>query len=349
MRVAVRVLAMLHLYTPHHNAGAETTAHQLLKRLVDRGHQVTVQLSQTHPMFVTGPYNYEGVNVWPRHDKEDPLRWINSDHPPDLIVSHLENVLRASILGDMNKIPTAVMMHNGHGKSKADLRWGASLIVYNTDWMRADVEAWWKVSQGTSPPRGIVVRPAIFADRYRVKPPSARDGCVTLINLFEEKGPHVLYALAERFPQQKFLGVCGAYGQQVVRHDLPNVEILPHVAANEMPSAVYARTRILLMPSSQESYGRASVEAACSGIPTIAHPTTGLLEALGDGGTFCDRDDVEAWSIELQRLLNPKAWATASARAKRVADRLTPDADLDRWAETVEQTVTRYRQMAAAR
>lgn len=339
---------MLHLYTPHHNAGAETTAHQLLKRLVDRGHQVVVQLSQTHPMFVTGPYTYEGVNVYPRQGKEDPLRWIDSEQPPELIVSHLENTLRASILGDMHKIPTVTLMHNAHTKSKADLRWGTKLVVYNTDWMRADVEQWWSLTQSTEPPRGIIVRPAIFRERYKIKPPSARDGHVTLINLFEEKGSHVFYALAERFPQQKFLGVCGAYGKQVVRHDLPNVEIIPHVAANDMAVSVYARTRILLMPSSQESYGRAGVEAACSGIPTIAHPTAGLLEALGDGGMFCDRGDIDHWATELQQLLTPKVWTTASAKAKKIVDKLDPEADLDRWVDAVEQVVHPHRKTVAA-
>lgn len=332
----MRVLAMLHLYTPHHNAGAETTVHQLLKRLVDRGHQVSVQLSMVHPMFHIDPYTYDGVSVWPYRDQSDPLRWIGSDNPPDLIVAHLENTLRASILGDMNHIPTVVVMHNNHLKAKADLRWGAGLVVYNTKWMSVDVEDWWSETQGSPPPRGIVVHPPIWPDQYRVKPPSARTGCVTLVNLFEEKGSAVFYALAERFPHQRFLGVCGAYGCQDIRRGLPNVEIVPHVAAHDMPASVYARTRVLLCPSSYESYGRVSVEAACSGIPTIAHPTPGLVEALGDGGTFRDRDDLDGWESALCDLTSSRGWIGASRNALRVPQRLDTEADLVRWAEAAE-------------
>jgi glycosyltransferase involved in cell wall biosynthesis len=333
----VRILAMLHLYAPQHNAGAETTAHQLLKKLVECGHQVVVQLSMAHAMYVTGPYMYEGVPVYPYVDQADPLRWLDMPEKPDLIICHLSNVLRASILGEMHKIPVVTLMHNALGKSKADLRWKTRLIVYNSEWMRADVESWWWADQESEPPRGIVVRPPIFPDQYRVTPPTAAKGCITLVNLYEEKGSEIFYALAEKFPRLNFLGVCGAYGKQDVRIR-PNVAIIPHVAAHHMAEQVYRRTRVLLMPSSYESYGRAGVEAACSGIPTIAHPTAGLLEALGDGGTFCDRADLRAWAAQLAGLTTAKGWAAASAKARQIPARLTTAADLDRWVQAAEMT-----------
>lgn len=333
----MRVLGMLHLYSPHHNAGAETTAHSLLQRLADRGHEVDVQLSREHPKIRTA-YSYEGVRVWPYRDQSDPLRWIDTQCP-DVVVAHLENTLRASILGDMHNIPVVVLMHNGHGKSMADLRWGTRLVVYNTEWMRTATETWWTDTQGSVPPTGIVVHPPVHRDRYKVVPPPARNGHITLVNLNAEKGAAVFYALAARFPRLKFLGVRGAYGEQQVRDDLPNVTIIPHVPAHAMPSRVYARTRVLLMPSSYESYGRAGVEAACSGIPTIAHPTEGLLEALAVGGTFADIADVDAWTAALAGLTTPKGWAAASARASAVADRLDTVADLNRWATAAESLV----------
>jgi glycosyltransferase involved in cell wall biosynthesis len=73
-------------------------------------------------------------------------------------------------------------------------------------------------------------------------------------------------------PRQGFLFVVGAYGRQV-RPRLANVQVIPPVAWDRMREAVYARTRVLLMPSEYESYGRCGVEAAHAGVPTIAHPT----------------------------------------------------------------------------
>lgn len=332
----MRVLFMVHLWLPQHCAGAETTAAAFAKKLIDDGHHVTIQLSMPHPMYVTGPYMHEGSAVYPYVDQDDPLRWLTPENKPDLIVTYLMNTLRASILGKMHGIPVITLMHNDHMKSRHDLKHGTDLVVYNTEWMKKAVEDWYRDYLG-EPPRGIVIRPPIFPAQYRVTPPTAAKGCVTLINLFEDKGSEVFYALAERFPRLKFLGVCGAYGKQDARK-MPNVEIIPHVAAHHMTTQVYARTRVLLMPSVYESYGRAGVEAACSGIPTIAHPTAGLTEALGDGGTFADRGSLDAWTAALAVLTTAKGWLAASARAKQIPARLTTEGDLERWAEAAQRT-----------
>lgn len=334
----MRILAMLHLYAPQHNAGAETTAHQLLKKLVECGHQVVVQLSMLHPMYVTGPYTYEGVNVYPYVDQADPLRWLeHSAGKPDLIIAHLSNTLRASILGKMHGIPVITLCHNTHGKTKADLRWKTDLVVYNTQWMKKDIEDWWVLTQESEPPPGIVINPVVFPELYKITPPTAAKGCITLVNLFEDKGASLFYRLAAKFPKLKFLGVAGAYGKQDIRKDIPNVEIIPHVASHKMASEVYARTRVLLIPSVYESYGRVGVEAACSGIPAIYHPTEGLTEALGAEGTAADRDNLSAWVAALAGLTTSKGWAEASGRARSLAARLTPTEDLERWVGVVER------------
>ncbi|MBQ1164600.1 glycosyl transferase, partial [Streptomyces sp. A73] len=79
----------------------------------------------------------------------------------------------------------------------------------------------------------------------------------TLINCNPEKGGHVLRALAQRIPEQQFVAVRGAYGEQVDYDGLANVEVLAQVPGEEMAERVYGRTRVLLMPSSYESWGRA--------------------------------------------------------------------------------------------
>src|SRR5690606_41582358 len=103
------------------------------------------------------------------------------------------------------------------------------------------------------------------------------------------KGAETFYALAGRCPQTRFLGGKGGYGVQILprgNNALPNVEIVEHLPPERMRDEVYARTRVLLMPSAYESWGRVGVEAMCSGIPVIAHLTAGLRESLGDAGAF---------------------------------------------------------------
>ncbi|MFD5491627.1 glycosyltransferase family 4 protein [Streptomyces sp. NPDC127091] len=333
----MRVLAMLHAYPPAHNAGAEWAAHSLLRELAGRGHEVDVLLSQ--PAAADEAYRIDGVSVHPYRSKADPARWMSGDGRADVLVTHLENTARASVLGELHRIPVVHLLHNTYEKSKSWLVKGSpSLVVYNTAWMREDTEAWWRIHKGDRPmPWGITVHPPVAVEDYQATPGDH----ITLINLTAEKGAEVFYALAERMPRRKFLGVVGGYGRQIIRDDLPNVEIMPHTPGNRMAKDVYARTKLLLVPSVYESYGRVAVEAMCSGIPVIAHPTPGLMEALAEAGTFCDRDDLEAWEAAIRQLSTPSVYKQTSKASASRAAALDPAAELDVWCTAMEGVVKR--------
>jgi glycosyltransferase involved in cell wall biosynthesis len=181
------------------------------------------------------------------------------------------------------------------------------------------------------PDRTLIVRPPVFADEYRTKPGRA----VTLINCNLEKGGRVLEQLAQRMPDTQFLAVAGAYGEQILP-DLPNVEVIQHMSGHDMREKVYSRTKVLLMPSSYESWGRAGVEALASGIPVVAHPTPGLCESLGEAGVFVDRNDIDGYAAVLRKLLTPAEYRLASKRAKARSAELDPATDLAGWCEAVE-------------
>lgn len=327
---------MLHAYPPGHNAGAEWAAHSMLRELASRGHEIDVLLSD--PRSADTDYEIDGVAVYPYRDKADPSRWMRGEGRADAIVTHLENTARASVLGELHRIPVVHLLHNTFEKSKSWLVKGSpSLVVYNTAWMKADAESWWRIHRGDRPmPWGITVHPPVAVADYEATPGDR----ITLINLTEEKGARVFYALAERMPKRKFLGVIGGYGQQIVR-DLPNVEIVPHTSGDRMAKDVYARTKVLLAPSSYESYGRVAVEAMCSGIPVVAHPTPGLRESLGDAGVFADRDDLDAWEAAVKRLFSPKIYPQASKAAAARAAGLDPSAELDLWVSAMEGVARR--------
>lgn len=323
----MRVLAMLHAYPPVHCAGAEVTAHALLRRLAARGHQVDVLLSWR----AGDPYILDGVRVHPFQDQGDPFSWFGTPNQPDVVVTHLENTLRAGVLCQMHNVKLVHLIHNTHDPGKWAVRRGPSdLVTYNANWVRDDFEQW-LAAQDEPAPNAVVVHPPVVREEYATTPGDA----VALVNLWDDKGGKLFWQLAERMPDVRFLGVGGAYGEQE-SGDLPNVEVLGHVPGPDMAKLVYARTKVVLMPSRYESYGRVGVEAACSGIPTVAHPTPGLLEALGEAGVFVDRDDVEGWVKAIRKLLTPRGWSVASKRAKALAAGLDPEGDMDRWCDAVE-------------
>lgn len=324
----MRVLALVHLYPPTGNAGAEWALHTLLAALVGQGHHVDALL--TEPGAGGDLYVLDGVWVHPYRSKNDPARAVVGDRP-DLLVTHLKGTPQATMLGDLYGLPVVHVLHNDHVNERAWLTRRPSLVVYNSAWVRDSCLSWWQRTQTGAPPAGIVVRPPVIAADYVTEPGDR----VTLVNLCANKGANVFWRLAERMPDVPFLAVEGAYGTQIVK-DLPNVAMQEHVPGRQMREAVYGRTRVLLMPSSYESWGRTAVEAMCSGIPVVAHPTPGLVESLGSAGTFVDRDDIDGWERQIRRLMQQQEWAAASERATQRAAELNPDADLLRWVRSVE-------------
>jgi glycosyltransferase involved in cell wall biosynthesis len=323
----VRLLAMLHAYPPHHNAGAEWMVHTMLRALVERGHEVDVVLSNPAP---GGSYELDGVRVHPHRGKADPFAFVDE---ATAIITHLENTQRATMIGQVHGVPVVHVLHNTFDQTRGWLRKGRpSLAVYNSRWMRADYEGW--LSSIRHPlPAAVVVRPPVLVDEYATK----HGDRVTLINLYPPKGSATFWALAQRMPDVKFLAVVGGYGDQDIRDGVPNVEVVPNIPGSRMRDEVYARTKLLLVPSEYESWGRAGVEAMASGIPVIAHPTPGLLESLGDAGTFVDRDDIDGWERQIRRLLAPRAYGAASKRARARSAELDPAEDLQRWCTAAEQ------------
>ncbi|MFD9949690.1 glycosyltransferase family 4 protein [Nonomuraea sp. NPDC059023] len=332
MEALVRVLAMLHLYPPTGNAGAEWAMHTLLAALVQRGHEVDVLIIE--PSAIEQPYTLDGVRVHPRRGKGDPFEWLLDDaRRPHVIVTHLMNTPRATVLGEMYGVPVVHVLHNDHDNERSWLQRRPALVVYNSDWVRDSCLSWWQDRHVEEPPQAVVVRPPVIAAHYETTPGDR----VTLINLCEKKGGSLFWEIARRMPDVQFLGVMGAYGQQIVK-DLPNVEIQTCVPGDQMRDTVYARTKVLLVPSEYESWGRVAVEAMVSGIPVVAHPTPGLRESLGDAGIFADRDEPEAWVAEIRRLRKLPVWKAASKRAKTRAAELDPTPDLQTWVEAVEAT-----------
>ncbi|MGA4964507.1 glycosyltransferase family 4 protein [Streptomyces pseudogriseolus] len=322
-------MARVHLMPPQHNAGAEHMLVSMLRPLVERGHDVQVWLSRYGKAHEV--YDYRGIRVVPLEARLD---FPTAVRQADVLISHLECVPSTSALARGYGKPVVVLCHNTHRPTFRDMAAGnTALAVYNSRWMQAEAELFFaEYPKAVRPGAGIIVRPPVFADEYATKPGKA----VTLVNCNVEKGGRVLEALARRMPEQQFLAVKGAYGEQILP-DLPNVEVLDHVDGADMRERVYARTRVLLMPSSYESWGRAGVEALASGLPVIAHPTPGLCESLGRGGIFVDRTDIDGYEAVLTKLLSsPSEYRLASKRARERSRELNPTAELRTWVEEVE-------------
>lgn len=284
----MRVLAVLPTYGRVPPTGAVITTREYLRGLVAAGHSVQVVTTGRH----SGRARTEdGVQVWPLGN------WRSAIHQerPQLIISHHGDRRAAQVVRQMWRVPHLLMVHG----MSADRDLGSPALAWFPSQACRDHYA-----DYAGPV--LVLPPPIDPRLYGTTP----GGMVTLNGATVAKGADVLAQVAARMPDMRCL-VVKTVGRVPVR--MPrNVELIDRTD----PCAVYARTGVLVMPSTVESYGRAGVEAMLSGIPVLASPLPGLHEALGDAATYIPRDDIDRWVAELRRLSDPDAYAAASDKAR---------------------------------
>jgi glycosyltransferase involved in cell wall biosynthesis len=302
----VKITAVLHLPVTD-PAGSEQMLNAMLLHLGRCGHTVAVVVPHADgdPPAGSVPHIYSSDVV-------------GAVKGADVLVTHHEvtpSAVRAALKLDL---PLVSVQHNNFQKTKTLVRSKAVTgLIFNSQWMRED----WASIRPELPRH--VVYPPVNPAHYTVL---QRDSSVTQINLF--KNGKLLWEVARLLPDTRFLAVKGGYGDQGIPEVVPdNVEVIE--ATDDPAGEIYARTRILLVPSLYESWGRVGMEAASSGIPVIASPTPGLQESLSYAGLFRDPKQPVHWAEAITALSDPGVYAMyaemACLRAREV------------WAETQVQ------------
>lgn len=330
----MKVLAIVHKYPPVHNAGAEWMLHSILRRWAELGDACTV----TFKDLPAGDYDLDGVQVerWP-----DDLAAFVEEH--DVVVTHLDETRAATDAARKAKRPIVHLIHNDAQLRHHGVRAGRGVLaVFNSEWLRETVR--WSGAAVVCRPH---VRVADYSIEHRPEQVEVRGlyGDVTLINLSAAKGVRTFVDVARHEPRRSFLAVRGAYGAQEDRlvRGVKNVTVIGETSS--IRDDVYARTRVLLVPSRYESWGRVAVEACCSGIPVIASPTPGLIEALADAACFARPTSTKDWLTILRCLDDPDEYAHHSRLARERALLLEREtgADVDRLRDSTAELIERYR------
>src|SRR6188768_1013759 len=149
------IAAYIHAYVPDHNAGAETTVHDLLRHWVAQGNRAVVVLKERRDSK-PNQYIIDGVEVVQAVDKIGALHWLPK---ADLTLSHLECSPRAAFISQRWRVPHAQYIHNSYDLTKGYLASGVALAIYNTEWMKQQH----KQFRGNS----IVVHPPVDPTKYK--------------------------------------------------------------------------------------------------------------------------------------------------------------------------------------
>lgn len=302
-RSSLRILAHLPTYA-HTHGGAESSMQTTLAFMRDCGHEPRVIVDQGP----AGSYEIAEIEVTVRPSRRQERALYSS---ADVVITQGRSSVRSFMrAAEFNK-PLAFFVRDlGEWKR---LPGQPELVVFNSEWQRQML--------GYSGP-AIVVRPPIDAAKYLTTPGHR----VTLINLNKRKGGDLFGEIVVRMPDVDFLGVVGMWEEQIVPAEIPhNLEILE---SRDDVREIYSRTRVLLLPSEWESFGRVAVEAGLSGIPVVASPNPGTLEALGDAAIYAGWSDVDEWIRAIRSLEDPDFYATKSAAVVQAARRFATSEEL---------------------
>lgn len=191
--------------------------------------------------------------------------------------------------------------------------------------------------------RTETVRPILHREKVCFEA-GPRGEYITLINANLNKGVHQFVGLARAMPDRKFLGILPYYGEKNLPPCPENIKWIPF---QDDIRNVLKDTRILLVPSYYESFGRVAVEAMINGIPVIysrpvansVYPggsTEGLEEWIRPAGIGLPRDATSEWADAVRALDDPDAYAQKSEESREHVESMKLFGEGTRIAEMVE-------------
>ena len=254
-------------------------------------------------------------------------------------------------LNEQFEKPLVVNMHYGEDTLHVEhcVRNGtwAEFLWYVSEHVKQKVESTKTIASSFVETR--VFNPAFIENELVLynQPNQPQGDCITLINANMLKGLLVFVEMAKLFPNRKFLGVKPYYNAIQVP-SLPNIE---WIEFQEDIRNVLSRTRILMMPSVYESWGRVAFEAMYNGIPLLytrpmvagtswfsTGSTEGMQAWIGNNAFACDRTNPDDWITCIQKLDDPEIYKEFSRRAFDCTHNMDAFSEIP----TVENKFTEY-------
>jgi len=137
------------------------------------------------------------------------------------------------------------------------------------------------------------------------------------------KGIDLFLDVAVALPEYDFV-VCGDHPENIVdRIDgMSNVEFKGWINRK----FIFKTTKLVLVPSRIEPFGRLPIEAGCVGIPSIVSDVGGLPEAVGPRGVCIDPYDAKEWINTVEVVMKTDSvWKDLSINAKEHSKQYTTD------------------------
>lgn len=285
----MKIVCIYYDYPPFLLAGSEMGAHEINKYLVSKGHQVIVFTN------TRGLREYEGIEM----RDIDAGRIAIESKTADWIFSQFQWCPYAAEMAKRFNKQALLFFHTKTAYSSLNASTNVH-ICYNSQYMKEQINY--------RHPYVIVFPPVVES---KVKAKKKEPKYVTLINCGRNKGGDFMIQLANQLPDVDFMGVEGGYSEQIMDLESENIQ---YVHKTNNMKLVYGQTKILIVPSAYESWGRVIHEAMINGIPVIATPNKGVMECGGDAVVYLDRLMLKPWINEITKLLNDSGYYQERAK-----------------------------------
>ena len=164
----------------------------------------------------------------------------------------------------------------------------ARLVITVSDFSRREIEDVLGVS-ATVIPNGV--------DQRFTPSESKGDYGLVVGTRIARKNLAVLQAAARALEEQGIELVAAGSTRGYMRSEESPIRELGYVPEDELPG-LYARARVLLMPSLYEGFGLPCLEAMASGTPVVAANRGALPETCGDAALLVEPDELAAAALE---------------------------------------------------
>jgi glycosyltransferase involved in cell wall biosynthesis len=164
----------------------------------------------------------------------------------------------------------------------------ARLVITVSNFSRREIEDVLGV-RATVVPNGV-------DERFRPNPDKG-DYALVVGTRIARKNLGALEVTAKALRSKGIELVAAGSGRSYMRSEQVSIRQLGYVPDDELP-ALYAKARVLLMPSLYEGFGLPLLEAMASGTPVVAANRGALPETAGDAALVVEPDDFAEAALE---------------------------------------------------
>jgi glycosyltransferase involved in cell wall biosynthesis len=247
------------------------------------------------------------------------------------------NICRVSGDGDFNHMLTRPLDTLYLLKEKHRVFFEADEVYVNSDFMKEAVKR--LVGKDVE----HIIYPIVDLERIKAKD---RDPThITMINPDFGKGGDIFLNLAKMMPDKKFLCVGQAPNftpvNRAINVELGNMKNVEVVDNTDDMASIYAKTKILLVPSKvDETFCMVALEAMVNGIPVLHSPRGNLPFLVENGGISIGEKDIAKWKENLKVIIEDKeAYKEFSNNAKLISEKYGLDKELSKFRKLVENCI----------